>query len=168
MDSLNNKTCIICGKQYKYCPNCAEFINQPTWRALCDTDNCHTIFRIVTDYHFGIYDDDSAKIALKDCDLSVVKDKGTKEFLDKLFNENTVEDTAEVADNVEATTEVKTDIISETKNVVDNKKVNENKENEKNVADKNTETTDDYVEKKNNKDVNEFLNAKKKKPFTKL
>ena len=168
MDSLNNKTCIICGKQYKYCPNCAEFINQPTWRALCDTDNCHTIFRIVTDYHFGIYDDDSAKIALKDCDLSVVKDKGTKEFLDKLFNENTVEDTAEVADNVEATTEVKTDIISETKNVVDNTKVNENKENEKNVVDKNTETTDDYVEKKNNKDVNEFLNAKKKKPFKKF
>lgn len=168
MDSLNNKTCIICGKQYKYCPNCAEFINQPTWRALCDTDNCHTIFRIVTDYHFGIYDDDSAKIALKDCDLSVVKDKGTKEFLDKLFNENTVEDTAEVADNAEVTTEVKTDTTSETKNVVDNTKVNENKEIEKNVANKNTETTDDYVEKKNNKDVNEFLNAKKKKPFKKF
>lgn len=168
MDSLNNKTCIICGKQYKYCPNCAEFINQPTWRALCDTDNCHTIFRIVTDYHFGIYDDDSAKIALKDCDLSVVKDKGTKEFLDKLFNENTAEDTVEVADNAEATTEVKTDTTSETKNVVDNTKVNENKEIEKNVANKNTETTDDYVEKKNNKDVNEFLNAKKKKPFKKF
>lgn len=168
MDSLNNKTCIICGKQYKYCPNCAEFINQPTWRALCDTDNCHTIFRIVTDYHFGIYDDDSAKIALKDCDLSVVKDKGTKEFLDKLFNENTVEDMAEVADNAEITTEFKTDTTSETKNVVDNTKVNENKENEKNVVDKNTETTDDYVEKKNNKDVNEFLNAKKKKPFKKF
>lgn len=168
MDSLNNKTCIICGKQYKYCPNCAEFINQPTWRALCDTDNCHTIFRIVTDYHFGIYDDDSAKIALKDCDLSVVKDKGTKEFLDKLFNENTVEDTAEVVDNTEVTTEVKTDTISETKNVVDNTKVNGDKEIEKNVVNKNTETTDDYVEKKNNKDVNEFLNAKKKKPFKKF
>lgn len=168
MDSLNNKTCIICGKQYKYCPNCAEFINQPTWRALCDTDNCHTIFRIVTDYHFGIYDDDSAKIALKDCDLSVVKDKGTKEFLDKLFNENTVEDTAEVADNAEITTEFKTDTTSETKNIVDNTKVNENKEIEKNVANKNTKTTDDYVEKKNNKDVNEFLNAKKNKPFKKF
>ena len=168
MDSLNNKTCIICGKQYKYCPNCAEFINQPTWRSLCDTDNCHTIFRIVTDYHFGIYDDDSAKIALKDCDLSVVKDKGTKEFLNKLFNENTMEDTVEVVDNAEATTEVKTDATSETKNVADNTKVNENKEIEKNVANKNTETTDDYVEKKNNKDVNEFLNAKKKKPFKKF
>lgn len=167
MDSLNNKTCIICGKQYKYCPNCAEFVNQPTWRALCDTDNCHTIFRIVTDYHFGIYDDDSAKIALKDCDLSVVKDKGTKEFLNNLFSTTPDDLKEEVKEDVKDTADVEPAVISETKDIV-SADTEDKKENEKTVVKDKTETTHDYVEEKMKKDLNEFKNIKKNKPFKKF
>lgn len=167
MDSLNNKTCLICGKQYKYCPNCAEFANQPTWRSLVDTDNCHTIFKVVTDYHFGIYDDESAKIALKDCDLSVVTDKGTKEFLDNLFSTQTDDLEEEVKENTKDTADVRSAVTSEIKDIVLTD-TEDKKENEKTVVEDKTEATHDYVEEKTKKDLNEFKNIKKNKPFRKF
>lgn len=44
------RVCVSCGKEYRYCPNCAEDSNKPTWMFAWDNIECKTVFNIVTKY----------------------------------------------------------------------------------------------------------------------
>ena len=50
MGKQNNRTCIICGKQYHYCPTCGEDSSKPTWYLIFDSQNCHDIYDVCTQY----------------------------------------------------------------------------------------------------------------------
>ena len=65
------------------------------------------------------------------------------------------------------TADVEPAAISETKDIVSTD-TEDKKENEKTVVEDKTETTHDYVEEKMKKDLNEFKNIKKNKPFKKF
>lgn len=45
-----NRTCIICGKKYSYCNNCQSDANKPTWYFIFDSQNCHDIYEVCTQY----------------------------------------------------------------------------------------------------------------------
>ena len=61
MAKQNNKTCIICGKNYTYCPVCnSGDANKPTWYFIFDGQNCHDIYEVCTQYRDGEID---AKVA---------------------------------------------------------------------------------------------------------
>lgn len=50
MGRRNNRTCIICNKEYHYCPTCGEDYSKPSWYAIFDGERCHDIYDICVDY----------------------------------------------------------------------------------------------------------------------
>ena len=60
----NNKTCIVCGEVYTYCPNCAEFYSYPTWMNIFHDETCKDIFETVSSYKFNEITKDEAKVKL--------------------------------------------------------------------------------------------------------
>ena len=48
---MNNgeRTCIVCGKKYRYCGNCSDNnVKKETWRNIYCSDNCKKIFEILS------------------------------------------------------------------------------------------------------------------------
>ena len=70
MGKKNNRICCICGKEYHFCPTCSEDYNKPTWYAIFDTERCHDIYEICTNYRDGIITIENAKERLSKFDLS--------------------------------------------------------------------------------------------------
>ena len=60
MGKKNNRTCIICGNSYHFCPTCGEDAGKPTWYFIFDGQNCHDIYEVCTQYRDGEID---AKVA---------------------------------------------------------------------------------------------------------
>lgn len=56
--------CLICGTQYEWCR--ADYPNDPAWRAMVCSDNCHNIYKILSNEKDPVV----AKIKLKKQDLS--------------------------------------------------------------------------------------------------
>ena len=50
MGKKNNRTCIICGQDYRYCSACGEDAGKPTWYFIFDSENCHDIYETCVAY----------------------------------------------------------------------------------------------------------------------
>lgn len=73
MAKKNNKTCICCGKKYRYCNSCAEDALKPTWYGIFHNENCKNIYTITNDYKSNDSNKltrEEAKKLLDGCDLS--------------------------------------------------------------------------------------------------
>ena len=121
-----NKTCVICGNKYSYCPVCSKDADKPSWMRLFDESNCNEIYAICTGFRDNVISENEAKERLEKCDLSRLKNfnKGTQDMIAKIKGGS--------HKKAETKTEVKSDVKSEevkieTKSEV-NVKVKENKE----------------------------------------
>ena len=83
MIERNNKTCIVCGKSYKYCGGCAEYAHLEPWHSIYCSNNCKDIFNAVSMYNK--VSNEETKEKLNKCDLSN-KDNFHKNIL-KTINE---------------------------------------------------------------------------------
>ena len=45
------RKCILCGKEYEYCPSCPKDAKKETWYAIYDSENCKDISKALTDYN---------------------------------------------------------------------------------------------------------------------
>lgn len=68
--SKYNKTCILCGKKYKFCNDCREEMYQPTWKNTYCSENCRTIFNTIVGYAQNTIIIEDAYDILKGCDLT--------------------------------------------------------------------------------------------------
>ena len=66
----NNRTCILCGKQYSYCGNCADDAHKERWYNIYHDNNCRVIFNTVADYCAGEISKEKAIAVLANCDLT--------------------------------------------------------------------------------------------------
>ncbi|GEM_PF-1707094 len=100
----NNRTCIICGHQYRYCGGCAEYARLPVWMNIYHDENCKKIAEILMGFEGGDYDLGGAKAMLLECDLSVAdKLKGSfKTTYEKVFPVEMPEVEEEINTAVEA------------------------------------------------------------------
>ena len=74
MGKQNNRTCIICGKQYRYCPTCGEDSNKPTWYLIFDSQNCYDIYNVCTQYRDGTITAKKAYELISKLDISNMKE----------------------------------------------------------------------------------------------
>ena len=65
-----SRKCICCGKEYRYCGNCAQDRYKPTYFALYCSENCHEAFSAANEFNFGHISKEAAQKKLKACDLS--------------------------------------------------------------------------------------------------
>ena len=82
------KICAVCRKPYKYCPNCREDKDKPTWYFTFCSSNCKNIYDATSSYENGKFSADEAKKILDKLDLSkIVEDTSYASSLDKINTE---------------------------------------------------------------------------------
>lgn len=59
-----NRTCIFCGKEYQYCPNCRDYSSYPGWMINFDSEKCHDLYNVVAGYNIGIRKIEEVKATL--------------------------------------------------------------------------------------------------------
>ena len=65
------RKCILCGKEYEYCPSCPKDAKKETWYAIYDSENCKDISKALTDYNLKKITKEEARESLSKCDLSI-------------------------------------------------------------------------------------------------
>ena len=65
-----NKTCVICGNKYSYCPSCGKDRNKPSWMASFCSENCRDVYDVVARYGMNKIHSAEAVEILNTCDLS--------------------------------------------------------------------------------------------------
>ena len=87
----HGRICTVCGKEYAYCNNCSRYNAEPRWKFLFCSENCMSIFEIVSKFNEGKLSARQAKNLLSGCDLKKAGklDAGTKEGVEKIFAEAT-------------------------------------------------------------------------------
>ena len=73
MGKKNNRKCIICGQEYRYCSACGEDAGKPTWYFIFDGQNCHDIYEVCTQYRDGEIDAKIAYEKISKLDISNIK-----------------------------------------------------------------------------------------------
>ena len=104
----NNRECICCGKQYRYCNTCADQITEPTWKTIYCSENCKNVFMTTTNYLAGDIDEEQARKNYEQCDLS-----GKENFKQRII---------EVIDTI-VKTDTSTDINGASEEKSDEKKI---------------------------------------------
>lgn len=66
------RTCMICGKQYQYCPHCSSFKSEPRWKSAVHDANCKKIMDTLQLHFSGNITDVEALTRLKESDLTAV------------------------------------------------------------------------------------------------
>lgn len=97
------RECICCSKSYRYCGNCGEFAQYPSWMAEFDSEVCHEVFNVISGYNMGVMTKDDIKKVIDKFnirDFSVFKDSISSK-LNKLFPIEPVEEKSEIVIEVE-------------------------------------------------------------------
>ena len=66
----NNRKCICCSTEYRYCNTCSEDKTKPAWYAIYHNENCKDIFNTASDYLAGAITKEEARQKFDACDLS--------------------------------------------------------------------------------------------------
>ena len=100
MGKKNNRVCIICGKEYRYCSACGEDAGKPTWYFIFDGQNCHDIYEVCTQYRDGEIDVKAAYEKISKLDISNIKNfaEATRIQIEEILEKG--KDTNSVAEKV--------------------------------------------------------------------
>lgn len=106
MAKKNNRKCICCSVEYRYCNTCSEDKMKPIWYTIYHNENCKDIFNIASDYLAGAITKEEARYKFDLCDLSY-KNKLHNKIVEainavyevKVETENTVEVAVEIKED---------------------------------------------------------------------
>jgi len=70
----NNRTCVICGQHYSYCPTCGADAGKPTWYFIFDGQNCHDIYEVCTQYRDKVISAETAYDLISQLNLDKIED----------------------------------------------------------------------------------------------
>ena len=74
----NERTCLVCGSHYQFCPRCRGGQNAPTWKNIYDTEDCKKIFEICSAYVNKRLDKADAAAQLKNVSVPALIEKYQK------------------------------------------------------------------------------------------
>ena len=126
MAHKNNKKCICCSEEYRYCGRCGDYANYPTWMNIFHNENCKNIFNTTSAYLAGDITKEEAKIKFDTCDMSYKKNLKTEiikviDEVSKHEEKKNIEITVEVESTVSEPAEnIKPEVVEET--VIEEKK----------------------------------------------
>lgn len=72
MVKKDNKTCVVCGKKYTFCPSCYKHIKFPDYLAIAHDENCYNLYNIISAYNMKLMTKEKAIEELAKCDISGV------------------------------------------------------------------------------------------------
>ena len=111
MARKNNRKCICCSVEYRYCNTCNEDKMKPVWHTIYHNENCKNIFNTASDYLAGAITKEEARQKFDVCDLS---------YKNKLHNKIVEAINAVYGAKVEAKNVVET-VVENKEEVIENK-----------------------------------------------
>lgn len=70
MAKQNNRICIICGRQYRFCGSCRGDAGKPSWYHIFDGERCNEVYEICVAYRDEVISTKEAYERLSKLDLS--------------------------------------------------------------------------------------------------
>lgn len=111
------RTCLICGKKYKFCRSCTG--KEPAWRTLFDSDNCYAIYDAISNVKID---------KLKSLDLSEATEEVREQIKEMIAQrEPKVEEKTEKAVTEKAPVQEKENTATSVEKLAENKPVVANK-----------------------------------------
>lgn len=87
MANKNNRKCICCSTEYRYCNTCSEDALKPAWYSIYCSENCKKLFQAVSGYLANAVSIEETRARFDNCDLSYkekLKDKFI-EVIDEIY-----------------------------------------------------------------------------------
>lgn len=66
------RTCLLCGGKYKYCPHCDKDSSKPTWYFLFCSEICHELDNILSNHTHGKLTTEEAKKKIEKLDMTKI------------------------------------------------------------------------------------------------
>lgn len=82
------RKCVLCGKEYEYCPSCPKDKSKALWHKLYDSENCRNIFTALNDYSFKLVTKEEAKELLSKCDLTLELNDHYRGEIDEIMSKS--------------------------------------------------------------------------------
>lgn len=116
MAKNNNRKCICCSTEYRYCNSCREDRTKPAWYTIYHNENCKNLFNTASDYLAGSITKEEAKHKFDACDLSYKHKLNKKivEVINAVHEEKKIEERIE--EKLEPSLEVKEEVSERTEN----------------------------------------------------
>lgn len=80
----HNRNCTICGKEYQYCPHCAQYASMPKWYSRFCGEECKDIYDVINKFAFSKISAKDAKDALSGHDLSKLINDNDKKIVENI------------------------------------------------------------------------------------
>ena len=76
------RTCVVCRKQYSFCPHCGKDKNKPLWLFTFCSEKCKGIYEVMSSYESGEFSAKESKNALEKlhCDEKLLVDSYRNTF----------------------------------------------------------------------------------------
>ena len=97
---MANRTCLLCGTGYEYCPTCAADKKKPSWMSAFDKEDCKIVFETLSAYGMNKISISEARKSIKNIDTNTMNLKDTQKDVIKEILGNKVVTVNVVADKV--------------------------------------------------------------------
>ena len=116
MTNKNNRKCICCSTEYRYCNTCSEDALKPAWHSIYCSENCKKLFQAVSGYLANAVSIEETRARFDDCDLSYKKN--LKDTFIKVIDEvyevkSEFQTVTETETEIEVKTEIKDELTEE-------------------------------------------------------
>ena len=116
MTNKNNRKCICCSTEYRYCNTCSEDALKPAWHSIYCSENCKKLFQAVSGYLANAVSIEETRARFDDCDLSYKKN--LKDTFIKVIDEvykvkSEFQTVTEAETEIEVKTEIKDELTEE-------------------------------------------------------
>lgn len=85
MANSSYRTCLVCGKKYRFCHSCSEYETWPMWYNLFHDENCHEIWYTLCDFESGKLTKEEAQKKFEELDASIIINESASQSYKKLF-----------------------------------------------------------------------------------
>lgn len=128
--ATNNKICVVCGTPYRYCNDCREFLNYPTWMSMFCSEECFNSYEVMSSFENGQTDKETAKKILKGYSDSEKYKNYKKSFAvtyAKIMEENNIDNSDQDSSTVSSSKIASEDkmVIKDTKHNIQESMANE-------------------------------------------
>ena len=69
----NFRSCLLCGKEYKFCPTCGEDRYAPVWKNTFCSEDCSRIFKCAMSFYMSLITKEEAMKIVSECDTTNIE-----------------------------------------------------------------------------------------------
>lgn len=81
----HKRICVVCGKEYEYCPTCGADRQKPSWMMSYHDNNCRMIWKVLSAVGAGQISKDEAAKQLNSLNTDIELKSNIRDHINKIF-----------------------------------------------------------------------------------